>query len=254
MSGARGRVLVVEDSPETAELLATIVEEEGFAPVVCNLAQQGITAFDEETPVAVMVDWVMPDRPGIDVCRHVRERDPLVPILFVSGRDDEASISRGLDAGADDFLVKPVRRIELVARLEAHLRKVAAVRAAPTPMLVTSSGPATAAGALDLDRQVRFGAVEIDPAARIVRVAGEEVGLGPLEFKLLEYFGRNAGIAISREQILNEVYGYDADISTERVDLLVRRLRAKLGDGGDRGGQLVAVPGYGYRLERRRTE
>lgn len=253
MSGARGRVLVVEDSPETAELLATIVEEEGFAPVVCNLAQQGIDAFDEETPVAVMVDWVMPDRPGIDVCRHVRERDPVVPILFVSGRDDEASISRGLDAGADDFLVKPVRRIELVARLEAHLRKVAAVRAAPMP-LHPSPSPASAGGGMELDRQVRFGAVEIDPAARIVRVAGDEVGLGPLEFKLLEYFGRNAGIAISREQILNEVYGYDADISTERVDLLVRRLRAKLGDGGDRGGQLVAVPGYGYRLERRRAE
>lgn len=248
MSGARGRVLVVEDSPETAELLATIIEEEGFAPVVCNSAQEGIDAFDDEPPVAVMIDWVMPDRPGIDVCRHVRERDQLLPILFVSGRDDEASISRGLDAGADDFLVKPVRRIELVARLEAHLRKVAAVRSAPSPVpaATMTSSP------VDLDRQLHFGAVEIDPAARIVRVGGDEVGLGPLEFKLLEYFGRNAGIAISREQILNEVYGYDADISTERVDLLVRRLRAKLGDGGDRGGQLVAVPGYGYRLERRR--
>jgi DNA-binding response OmpR family regulator len=238
----------VEDSPETAELLATIIEEEGFSPVICGSGQQGIDAFDEETPVAVMIDWVMPDRPGIEVCRHVRERDQIVPIIFVSGRDDEASISRGLDAGADDFVVKPVRRIELIARLEAHLRKVAAVRTTPTTPL-PSSMPVSPA---DLDRQVHFGAVEIDPAARIVRVAGEEIGLGPLEFKLLEYFGRNAGIAISREQILNEVYGYDADISTERVDLLVRRLRAKLGDGGDRGGQLVAVPGYGYRLERRR--
>ncbi len=240
---------MVEDSPETAELLATIIEEEGFAPVVCGSAQEGIDAFDREAPAAVMIDWVMPDRPGIDVCRHVRERDQLVPVIFVSGRDDEASISRGLDAGADDFMVKPVRRIELVARLEAHLRKVAAVRYAP-PVLA----PAGGAPILELDRQLRFGAVEIDPAARIVRVAGEEVGLGPLEFKLLEYFGRNAGIAISREQILNEVYGYDADISTERVDLLVRRLRAKLGEGTDRGGQLVAVPGYGYRLERRRSD
>ena len=144
-------------------------------------------------------------------------------------------------------MVKPVRRIELVARLEAHLRKVAAVRSAPASQVASMT-----AAPVDLDRQLHFGAVEIDPAARIVRVAGGEIGLGPLEFKLLEYFGRNAGIAISREQILNEVYGYDADISTERVDLLVRRLRAKLGEGSDRGGQLVAVPGYGYRLERRR--
>ena len=110
---------------------------------------------------------------------------------------------------------------------------------------------ASAAGQ-DGDDRNRFGQVEIDSAARIVRVEGQEVALGPLEFKLLEYFGRNAGIAISREQVLNEVYGYDADISTERVDLLVRRLRTKLGEGPERGGQLVAVPGYGYRLERRR--
>lgn len=254
MSGARGQVLVVEDSPETAELLATVVEEEGFGAVICSSADEGIAAFDHERPVAVLVDWVMPDRPGIDVCRHVRERDPLIPIIFVSGRDDEASISRGLDAGADDFMVKPVRRIELVARLEAHLRKVTAVHAAP-PAAAGAGAPSRSsngsAGA-DLERHLRFGAVEIDPAARVVRVNAEEIGLGPLEFRLLEYFGHNAGIAISREQILNEVYGYDADISTERVDLLVRRLRAKLGDGPDRGGQLVAVPGYGYRLERRR--
>ncbi len=242
VSGTRGLVLIVEDAFETGELLAAVVEEEGFAAVVCSSAADGEAAFDRERPVAVLMDWVMPDRPGIDLCRHLRERDSLVPIIFVSGRDDEASISRGLDAGADDFMVKPVRRTELVARLEAHLRKVAAVR---------SAAPAGAQppGA---DRTLRFGAVELDPAARTVRVGGAEVGLGPLEFKLLEYFAHNAGIAISREQVLNEVYGYDADISTERVDLLVRRLRAKLGEGRDRGGQLVAVPGYGYRLERRR--
>jgi DNA-binding response OmpR family regulator len=242
--GARGSLLIIEDSPETSELLALVVEEEGFTPVVRNNGQQGLDAFDAERPVAVFVDWVMPDRPGIDVCRQLRERDPLVPIIFISGRDDEASISRGLDAGADDFVVKPVRRIELVARLEAHLRKVKAVSTGV-------AGPGAGDG-LSEDERSRFGLIEVDSAARIVRVDGSEISLGPLEFKLLEYFGHNAGIAISREQVLNEVYGYDADISTERVDLLVRRLRSKLGEGPDRGGQLVAVPGYGYRLERRR--
>jgi DNA-binding response OmpR family regulator len=245
MGGARGRLLIIEDSPETSELLALVVQEEGFSPVVSSTGQEGLDAFEAERPVAVLLDWVMPDRPGIDVCRQLRERDHAVPIIFVSGRDDEASVSRGLDAGADDFIVKPVRRIELVARLEAHLRKVhdlAAGGARP---------PAVARGDDDHDGN-RFGLVEIDSAARIVRVGGKEIALGPLEFKLLEYFGRNAGIAISREQVLNEVYGYDADISTERVDLLVRRLRTKLGEGPDRAGQLVAVPGYGYRLERRR--
>ncbi|HEX6349386.1 MAG TPA: response regulator transcription factor [Candidatus Dormibacteraeota bacterium] len=245
MAGARGRLLIIDDSPETSELLSVVVEEEGFTPIVCNSGQAGLDAYESERPVAVLLDWVMPDRPGIDVCRQLRERDPAVPIIFVSGRDDEASASRGLDAGADDFVVKPVRRIELVARLEAHLRKVHDLTQGRVPKAGAPAGG-------DHDEGNRFGLVDIDSAARIVRVDGEEVALGPLEFKLLEYFGRNAGIAISREQVLNEVYGYDADISTERVDLLVRRLRTKLGEGPDRGGQLVAVPGYGYRLERRR--
>jgi DNA-binding response OmpR family regulator len=185
---------------------------------------------------------VLPDSPGIDVCRHFRELDPVIPIIFVSGRDDETTITRGLDAGADDFVIKPFRKGELVARLEAHLRKVAGVR---------RSVPA---GGEPVDRKVyRFGDVEVDLDAREVRSAGADVLLGPLEFRLLEYMCRNAGIAVSREQILSEVYGYDADISTERVDLLVRRLRTKLGEGSARGGQLVAVPGYGYRLERRQN-
>src|SRR5438045_788702 len=163
MAGARGRLLIIEDSPETSELLAVVVEEEGFSPVVRNSGQEGIDAFDSERPVAVLLDWVMPDRPGIDVCRQLRERDPAVPIIFVSGRDDEASISRGLDAGADDFVVKPVRRIELVARLEAHLRKV-------HDLTGGGARPGAAGPGDDVDARHRFGLIEIDSAARIVRV------------------------------------------------------------------------------------
>ncbi len=248
MSGARGNPLIIEDSPDTGELLATGVEEEGFMAVVRGNAADAFAAFESAAPmVAVFMDWVLPDRPGIDVCRQLRALDPLVPLIFVSGRDDEASISRGLDAGADDFMVKPVRRHELVARLEAHLRKAVAAWALVTP----GPGPAGAAADAGPSPTYTFGSTELNPAARIVVVAGTQAALGPLEFKLLEYFCRNAGIAVSREQILNEVYGYEADISTERVDLLVRRLRSKLGEGPDRGGQVVAVPGYGYRLERR---
>ena len=241
MPGARGRLLIIEDSSDTSELLSAVVEEEGFAPVTSNSAADGLTSFATQRPVAVFLDWVLPDRPGIDVCRELRGQDPLVPIIFVSGRDDETSISRGLDAGADDFVVKPFRRGELVSRLEAHVRKAAA------------GAGSTAIKADATARNHRFGEIQLDSAARVVRVNGSEVALGPLEFRLLDYFCTNAGIAVSREQILNEVYGYDADISTERVDLLVRRLRSKLGDGPTKGGQLVAVPGYGYRLERRQS-
>ncbi len=196
--------------------------------------------FQQNGQVAVLIDWVLPDRPGIEVCREIRSRNSLIPIIFVSGRDDEASITRGLDAGADDFVVKPVRRTELVARLEAHLRKAAAAAASPSP-------PADARA----ERSSRFGDVEIDVVARTVRVGGREVTLGHLEFELLSYLTENPGIALSREQIILHVYGQGTEMSTERVDLLVRRLRVKLGKGSRRGSLLVAIPGFGYRLERR---
>jgi DNA-binding response OmpR family regulator len=237
-AGHRGAVLVVEDSLESAALLSTVLEEEGFRAVVRYDGREGLRAYDSEQPVAVLLDWVVPGGPGLEICKRIREQNRVIPIFFVSGREDEASISRGLDAGADDFLVKPVRPRELMARLEASLRKAAAIQPGTAPSEASSPPPAALHN---------LGGVEIDLDAREVRLQGEPVGLGPLEFKLLEYFVRNPGVALSRDQILREVYEYDAQIATDRVDLLVRRLRSKLG-WSDR---LVAVPGYGYRLERK---
>ena len=238
MSGKRGTVLIVEDSADSAEILTALVEREGFRPVTCQTAESSLAAFAREKPVAVLLDWVLPDGPGTEVCRTMRAQDAVIPIIFVSGRDDETSIVRALDAGADDYVPKPVRGGELIARLEAQLRKLAAAKE-----------PAASAAEPAPQRLLRFGDITIDLAAHEARVGEEKARLGPLEFKLLEYLAGNTGVAVSREQIMNEVYGYDADISTERVDLLVRRLRAKL---GDEDGQLIsAVPGFGYRLDRR---
>jgi two-component system response regulator MtrA len=244
VSGGRGPVLIVEDDPSSAELLSAVLEDEGFQPVVCSDARSAIVPFQDEPPVAVMIDWVIPGGSGIELCRRLRGLDPRVPIFFVSGRTDEASVSRGLDAGADDFVTKPFRRQELVARLDAHLRKLGTL---PQPAGGERGGDARSAepapAASSSMRTV--GDVEIDLVARTTRVRGRLVPLGALEFRLLEYLVRNAGVALSREQILREVHGYE-DIPTDRVDLLVRRLRAKL----DLGRWIVAVPGYGYRLER----
>ena len=240
----RGTILILGDSEPIADALCDAITEEGFRPIVMRHALDGLDAFRAIKPIAVLLDWVLPGGSGLEVCRQLRQQDPLLHIVFTSGRDDEISVTRALDSGADDFVAKPFRPRELVARIEAGIRKTNAARD-----LV--AGGAQPKGA---QRNFTLGDVTVDLAAREVRVEGREVVLGPLEFKLLEYFCGNAGIALSREQILSEVYGYEADISTERVDLLVRRLRAKLGDGLARGGQLVAVPGYGYRLERRRTE
>jgi two-component system, OmpR family, phosphate regulon response regulator PhoB len=239
-AGNRGTVLVVEDSLESAALISTVLEEEGFRAVVCYDGEDGLRSYNDERPIAVLLDWVVPGGPGPEICRRIREQDRVIPIFLISGREDEASVSRGLDAGADDFLVKPFRPRELVARLEASLRKAAALR----PAAGEPGRPAATAAPAAVHT---LGEAEVDLEAREARLRGEPVALGPLEFKLLEYFVRNRGVALSRDQILREVYEYDAEIATDRVDLLVRRLRTKLG-WADR---LVAVPGYGYRLERR---
>jgi DNA-binding response OmpR family regulator len=239
MAGDRGAVLVVEDSASFGELMGEILEREGFTPVLCPSAAAAREAFNRHSPVAVLVDWVLPDAPGTELCRELRAGDPVITIMFVSGRNDETSMARGLDAGADDYVAKPVREGELIARLEAQLRKVARLR------------QAFESADHEPERWLRFGALEIDVLAREVRVAGRTVRLGALEYRLLEYLGRNAGVAVSRDQILSEVYGITADIATERVDLLVRRLRQKLGEYPDEGGHIVAHPGYGYLLEKR---
>ena len=239
MAAERGSVLIVEDAAASAELLAAVVEREGFKPVVCAGAGEARDAFQRERPVAVLLDWVLPDSPGSELCREFRAADAVVTIIFVSGRDDETSMARGLDAGADDFIAKPVREGELIARLEAQLRKVTRLRTAfGTHIPATRPEP------------LSFGEVEIDLAARAVRVGGRPVQLGPLQYRLLEYLARNAGVAVSRDQILNEVYGIGADVDTERVDLLVQRLRRKLGDYAGKAGHIVAHPGYGYLLEK----
>jgi two-component system, OmpR family, phosphate regulon response regulator PhoB len=243
MPGIRGNVLVVEDGEDMAEAFVAIVEREGFTGVVCRTAAEGLAALDSARPVAAILDWVLPDESGVELCRKIRARDQTIPILFASGRDDETSIARGLDAGADDYLAKPVRPGELIARLESHLRRVDAIVMAKND---GHAGTKTPSAIHDLRK---FGAVEVDLTARSVRARGNEVALGPMEFRLLEYLVRNTGVAVSRDQIMSEVYGYDADIGTERVDVLMKRLRAKLGDHAA-GGLISAVPGYGYRLEK----
>jgi two-component system, OmpR family, phosphate regulon response regulator PhoB len=236
----RGTVLIIEDSHESASLLAVAVEGEGFRAAVFATAREALAAHRRLEPVAVLLDWGLPDGPGIEVCRQIRSRDSAVPIMFVSARDDETSIARGLDAGADDYITKPVRVAELMARLEAHLRRVAALREG------SAAQPAMRSG----EQKLSFGIVEIDFDAHQVRRSGRPVKLGPLEFKLLEYLARNAGTAVSRDQILSEVYGYNEDLSSERVDVMVRRLRSKLGET-EAASHISAIPGYGYRLDLR---
>ena len=229
----RGTILVIEDG-ESADLMIDLLLGESYEPILCRTAAEGLQQI-HRAPVAILLDWGLPDRPGLEVCRDIRAEDDRVPILFVSGRNDEASVARALDAGANDFIIKPFRPVEFIARMEAQIRRAAPQAAAPPPE------PARTADVLS------FGHIRVDLRAREVTVSGVPAQLGAHEFKLVEYLVQNAGVAISREQILEHVYGYGSGNSTERIDMLVRRVRGKL----KADERLTSVPGYGFRWERR---
>jgi DNA-binding response OmpR family regulator len=248
VTNGRGPIAIIGDSHVNTAHLSDILQSEGFTTLVWLLTRGDNGDSSAVRPVAVVLDWVPPGGAGIETCRQLRRGDPIIPILFVGGPEAEQSINRGLDAGADDFLLRPLRPGELGARLEAGLRKAAAHLAALSQL--TALGQLTDGDEQQVPR-LSFGPVEVDLVAHDVFVRGKSISLGHLEFRLLEYLCRNPGMAVSQAQILDAVYGFDADVETARVGLLVRRLRAKLGPGSDAGGQIVAVPGYGYRLERR---
>ena len=172
------------------------------------------------------------------ICRQIRESDVLIPILCVAGPASAGSRSQVLEAGADDLITLPLDEIEFIARLGAHVRKGLAVAS------ILADQP------LADGRNRWFGEVEVDVRAREVRAGGQALQLGRLEFTLVEYLSRNAGTACSWEQITNELYGFDAEVLEDRIEVLVRRVRAKLGPGSGRAGNLLAAPGYGYRWQR----
>lgn len=237
---ALGRILLIECSSNVASPIAALVDSE-YAVVIHRGAATALPVINDDPPSAIILAGRDADSTTGDLCRALRQADALVPIVCVSEPVGPATVARLLDAGADDFIALPVDRIELLARLAAHQRK--ATDASKAVSVLSERATTRPMGLA--------GDVEIDLAAREVRVCGEPVRLGRLEFQLVEYLSRNAGIAISSERMIEELYGFESDISTERLEILVRRVRAKLGMGRGRPSNLVAVPGYGYRWERR---
>ncbi|GDY28622.1 response regulator transcription factor [Gandjariella thermophila] len=216
------RVLVVEDDDGVAGAVVEGLRAYGHASV---RARRGTDLFTRHHEVdAVLLDLGLPDIDGLDALRKLR-RVAAVPVLVLTARGDERSVVRGLRLGADDYLVKPVRLAELLARLEAVSRR-AAGHAAPPPNVVRVSG------------------VEIDLAARRVTVDGREVVLTTKEFDVLAALARRSGTAVSRQQLLDEVWG-DAYLAVSRsLDVHMAQLRGKLG----RPGVVTTIRGFGYRL------
>ena len=219
-------VVVIEDDHHISDLVAMYLRRDGFRVLQADDADAGLAAVDREHPALVIVDIGLPgELDGLDVCRTLAGRVPAVPVLILSARDDEVDRIVGLELGADDYVTKPFSTRELVARVHAILRR--------------SAGPAPALAA-----SVAFGSVVVDVGRRETRVDGEVVPLATREFDLLAFLVDNRGLALSRQQLLDGVWGPDWYGDERTVDVHVRQLRKKLGADLP----LATVWGVGYRL------
>ncbi|HEX8084588.1 MAG TPA: response regulator transcription factor [Solirubrobacteraceae bacterium] len=203
-------IVVVEDEADIAGALAARLRAEGFAVEVAADGPGAVELVRRVRPDVVVLDVMLPGFDGLEVCRRIQADRP-VPVLMLTARDDEADVLIGLGIGADDYVTKPFSMRQVVARVKALLRRVE--RAAEL-----SGGERIVAGAL-----------EIDPAARRVRLDGEVVHLPPTEFELLLHLARSPGVVFSRERLLSEVWGWDVDAGSRTVDTHVAGLRKKLG-------------------------
>ena len=222
-------VLVVEDEESLATLLQYNLEKEGYRVHVCADGEEALMTIDEKQPDIVVLDWMLPKVSGIEVCRRIRQRAVTrnLPIIMLTARSEESDRIRGLDTGADDYIVKPFLMSELSARVRAVLRRI-------RPGLA--------------EDRINHGDIVIDRSAHRVKRAGKDVHLGPTEFRLLDYFMQHPGRVFSREQLLNAVWGSDVYVETRTVDVHIGRLRRAL-TTAEEADPIRTVRSAGYALD-----
>ncbi|MBL8548766.1 MAG: phosphate regulon transcriptional regulator PhoB [Hyphomonadaceae bacterium] len=222
-------VLVVEDEGDVATLLKYNLEKEGYRVTVAVDGDEALLAAEETPPDLVVLDWMLPKAPGIEVCRRLRQRSETrnTPIVMLTARSDESDRIRGLDTGADDYVCKPFSVTELMARLRAVMRRI-------RPGLT--------------EDKVVVGDITIDRAAHRVKRAGGDIHLGPTEFKLLDYLAQYPGRVFSREQLLDAVWGSDVYVEARTVDVHIGRLRKAL-NAGQENDPIRTVRSAGYALD-----
>jgi DNA-binding response OmpR family regulator len=229
-------IVVAEDERDLNNLLRRHLEDEGHQVIQVFDGPSAVTAVQQGRPDLLILDWMLPQLDGLEVCRRVR-RESIVPILMLTARSEEIDRVLGLEVGADDYLTKPFGIRELLARVRAILRRVELLREAPQP----ESAPSA----------VIVGPLRVDPSERTVTVEGHPVELTPKEFDLLALLVQHPGRAFSRDYLIERVWEYDAAGSDRTVDTHVLRLRKKLGPMGER---IETVWGIGYRFARSTTE
>ncbi|HJV04507.1 MAG TPA: response regulator transcription factor [Actinomycetota bacterium] len=231
MSGdGRPSILIVEDEPSLAETIRYNLEREGFSAAVAEDGRVALERFRADRPDLVLLDLMLPELSGLDVCRTIRS-ESLVPVIIVTAKDTEADTVAGLELGADDYVTKPFSMRELISRVRANLRRARA------------GGPED-----EPDEVLRGGPVELDVARHEARVRGEPVGLPPKEFELLEAFLRRRGRLLTRDFLIDEVWGSDYFGDTKTLDVHVKRLRRKIEADPHQPEHLLTVRGLGYKF------
>jgi two-component system, OmpR family, phosphate regulon response regulator PhoB len=222
-------VLIVEDEDAQAEVLRYNFDREGFDAFVAGDGYDAIIAVEEQQPDLVLLDWMLPGKSGIAVCQELRSRPETraLPIIMLTARGEEADLIRGLESGADDYVVKPFSPSELVARVRAVLRRT-------RPSLS--------------EERLVFGDIVMDLATHRVKRGGKNIHLGPTEFRLMRMFMERPLRVFTREQLLDQAWGRDIHVEVRTVDVHIRRLRKALGTHGD-DDVIRTVRGTGYALD-----
>lgn len=222
-------VLVVEDEAALADLLKYNLEKEGYRVSVANDGEEALVVADESAPDLVVLDWMLPKAPGIEVCRRLRARQDTrnTPIVMLTARTEESDRIRGLDVGADDYLTKPFSMNELLARLRAVMRRI-------RPGLA--------------DDKIVIGDLTMDRVSHRVHRGERDVHLGPTEFRILDHLMQHPGRVFSREQLLDAVWGSDVYVEARTVDVHIGRLRKALMVGTE-SDPIRTVRSAGYALD-----
>ena len=223
--GGRGRVLVVDDDAALAEMLSIVLRNEGFEPIWCSHGDKAFAAFRDSKPDLVLLDLMLPGRDGVDICRDIRAESG-VPIVMLTAKSDTIDVVAGLEAGADDYVAKPFKAKELMARIRTRLRG----RSEET----------------DLET-LTIGDLSISVDGHSVKRAGQAIQLTPLEFDLLLALARRPWQVFSREVLLEQVWGYRHAADTRLVNVHVQRLRSKIERDPEHPEIVVTVRGIGYK-------
>lgn len=237
------KILVVEDEPSLADTLTYNLERHGYHVFTCGNGNDALKLAQDEKPDLVILDVMLPGIDGFEVCRMLR-RDMNIPILMLTARSSEIDKIVGLEVGADDYLSKPFSMRELLARVKAHLRRVRLLR----EEIGAENGLALAPDEAK-SHKFSFDNLSLDLQRREVKLDNNVLQLKPMEFELLHFLAINKGIVLSRDQILESVWGWDFNGGSRTVDVHVRWLREKIENSPAQPSRIITVRGIGYRFE-----